>query len=133
MARMSETQVAEDEIAAHGIENHCSVLILDRFEAGSRGIRDLLLYSRELSLSHFRRNGRTDRQIEIDSGLWCPSTALVMRCDGCLRHRARRRGVHRRYAFLLTRGGRYHRHHARRCRSGGTGAKVMGPHRRSPA
>lgn len=58
MTRMSETQVAEDEIAARGMENHCSVLILDRFEAGSRGIRDLLLYSRELSLSHFRRNGR---------------------------------------------------------------------------
>src|SRR5436305_6267090 len=113
MARMSETQIAEDEIAARGMENHCSVLILNGFEAGSCGIRDLLLYSRELSLSHFRRNGRTDRQIEIDSGLWCPSAALDMRCDGCLRHRARRRDVHRRYPFSLTRGGRYRRRHAR--------------------
>jgi hypothetical protein len=69
MARMSETQIAEDEITIRRMENHCSVLILDRFKAGERGIRDLLLYSRELSLSHFRRNGRTDGQIEIDSGL----------------------------------------------------------------
>lgn len=50
MAWMSEVQVAEDKITLRGMEDHYSVLQSDRFlEAGSPGLRDLLLYSRELS------------------------------------------------------------------------------------
>jgi hypothetical protein len=48
VARMSETQVMDDEIAAPGMEDQFQFL-----EAGSRGLRDVLLYSRELTFAPF--------------------------------------------------------------------------------
>jgi hypothetical protein len=70
---------------------------LDRFEAGSRGPRPVAVQE-SWSSSHFQRNGRTDRQIEKEAGLWCPSAALVMPCDGRSRHRRARRRTRRRGA-----------------------------------
>ena len=93
-----EAQVIEDEIVAPGMEGHCSVLQLDRFEAGSRGLRDLLLSSnREFSSSTQWSYGQTNRDRYRP---WCPSAALFMPFDGRCRHRrACRDRAHRRYAL----------------------------------
>jgi hypothetical protein len=54
---------------------------LDRFEAGSRWLRDLLLYSR---VGLHRPFGAIiimvvqTGKIEIEAGLWCPSAVLAI-------------------------------------------------------
>lgn len=74
---MSQAQVAEDEIAARRMENHCCSSAWIGLRQARAGFATCCCTVESCSSSHFRRNGRTDRHIEIEPAFGVPLLRLL--------------------------------------------------------